>query len=71
MTEHPVIACYRGLDSADAVGLGAILARALDEPLVLACAYDYEAVGFSAGAFCALPEHREQPRRDVEGAARA
>ena len=48
MSEHPVVACYRDLDSADAVALGALFARALDEPLVLASAYQYEPVGLSA-----------------------
>lgn len=48
MSEHPVVACYRGPDSADAVGLGALLAGALGEPLVLASAYRYEPVALSA-----------------------
>jgi nucleotide-binding universal stress UspA family protein len=48
VSEHPVIACYRGLDSADAVGLGALLAGALGEPLVLASAYRYEPAALSA-----------------------
>ncbi|MDX6676398.1 MAG: hypothetical protein QOE31_450, partial [Solirubrobacteraceae bacterium] len=48
MSEHPVIACYRGLDSADAVQLGTALAAAMDEPLVLANAYRYEPVALSA-----------------------
>lgn len=48
MSEHPIVACYRGLDSADAVALGAQMARALDEPLVLASAYRYEPAGLSA-----------------------
>ena len=50
MSEHPVIAGYRGLDSADAVALGALLARALREPLVLAGAYRYEPAALSARA---------------------
>lgn len=50
MSAHPVVACYRGLDSADAVQLGALLAGALDESLVLATAYRYEPVGLSARA---------------------
>ena len=49
-SEHPVIAGYRGLDSADAVGLGALLARALGQPLVLASAYRYEPAALSARA---------------------
>ena len=48
MSEHPVVACYRGLDSADAVALGALLAAALGEPLVIAHAYRYEPAGLSA-----------------------
>lgn len=48
MSEHPVVACYRGLDSADAVELGAMLARTLGEPLVIAHAYRYEPAGLSA-----------------------
>lgn len=50
MSEHPVIACYRGLDSVDAVGLGALLARALGEPLVLASAYRCDPGPLSAQA---------------------
>ena len=50
MSEHPVIAGYRGLDSGDAVALGALLARALGEPLVLAGAYRYEPAALSARA---------------------
>lgn len=50
MSEHPIVACFNGLDSATAVGLGALLAGALDEPLVLASAYRYEPVGLSARA---------------------
>lgn len=48
MSEHPIVAAYRGLDSADAVQLGAVLAGALGEPLVLAGAYRYEPVGLGA-----------------------
>lgn len=50
MSKHPIVACYRGLDSADAVALGALLASALHEPLVLAGAYRYEPAGLSARA---------------------
>jgi nucleotide-binding universal stress UspA family protein len=49
MSEHPIVACYRGLDSAPAVRLGAQLAGALHEPLVLAGASRYEPVARSAG----------------------
>jgi nucleotide-binding universal stress UspA family protein len=48
MREHPIVACYRGLDSAPAVRLGVQLARALHEPLVLAGAYRYDPVALSA-----------------------
>jgi nucleotide-binding universal stress UspA family protein len=48
MREHPIVACYRGLDSAPAVRLGAQLAGALREPLVLAGAYRYDPVTLSA-----------------------
>lgn len=48
MAEHPVIACYRGPDSAAALQLAAALAAALREPLVLAVAYRYEPVALSA-----------------------
>jgi nucleotide-binding universal stress UspA family protein len=48
MSENPVIACYRGLDSADAVTLGARLADVLGEPLVLAAAYRYDPIGRGA-----------------------
>lgn len=60
MSEHPVVACYRGLDSADAVALGALLAGALHEPLVLAGAYRYEPVAFSARALPAADNDRRQ-----------
>jgi nucleotide-binding universal stress UspA family protein len=58
MGEHPVIACYRGPDSADAVVLGTLLAGALDEPLVLASAYEYEPVGLSLGGLPAADNDR-------------
>jgi nucleotide-binding universal stress UspA family protein len=66
MTEHPVVACYRGLDSADAVALGALLAAAIDEPLVLASAYHYEPAGLSARA---LPAPDNARRADAATAA--
>jgi nucleotide-binding universal stress UspA family protein len=50
MSEHPVVACYRGFDGADAVHLGALLAGALDEPLVLASACRHEPAGLGARA---------------------
>lgn len=58
MSEHPVVACYRGLDSADAIQLGALLAVALGEPLVLASAYRYEPAGLSARALPAPDNSR-------------
>lgn len=66
MSEHPVIAGYRGLDSADAVGLAALLARALGEPLVLACAYRYEPGALSARA---LPAPDNGRRAEAAAAA--
>lgn len=66
MSEHPVVACYRGLDSADAVQLGTTLAVALDEPLVIAAAYRYEPVGLSARAEAASDNDR---RADAAQAA--
>ncbi len=66
MSEHPVVACYRGLDSADAVQLGALLASALGEPLVIAGAYRYEPASLTA----VQPEPRDNARRaSATGAA--
>jgi len=59
MSGHPVVACYRSLDSADGVQLGASLASALGEPLVLAAAYRYDPVALSARV---LPEPENQRR---------
>jgi nucleotide-binding universal stress UspA family protein len=50
VSERPIVACYRGLDSIDAVQLGARLAATLHEPLVLASAYRYDPAGLSARA---------------------
>jgi nucleotide-binding universal stress UspA family protein len=58
MSDHPVVACYGGLDSAGAVQLGGLLAAALGEPLVLAHAYRYEPVGLSARVLPALDNGR-------------
>jgi nucleotide-binding universal stress UspA family protein len=58
VSEHPVVACYRGSDSADAVQLGALLAAAIGEPLVLAHAYRYEPAGLSARALPAPGNER-------------
>lgn len=66
MSEHPVIACYRGLDSADAVGLGALLADVLGEPLVLASAYRYDPAALSARA---LPAPDNERRAKAAAAA--
>jgi len=66
MSEHPVVACYRGLDSADAVGLGALLAEALGEPLVLASAYRHDPAALSARA---LPAPDNQRRAKAAAAA--
>ena len=58
MTEHPIVACYRGLDSADAIGLAALLAGVLDEPLVLASAYRYEPITLGPSALPAADNDR-------------
>jgi nucleotide-binding universal stress UspA family protein len=58
VTAHPVIACYRGPDSADAVTLGTLLARALGAPLVLANAYRYEPAALSARPLCGADNQR-------------
>jgi hypothetical protein len=58
MSEHPVVACHRGLDSADGVQLGALLADALNVPLVLAAAYRYDPMGLSPGALSAAGNDR-------------
>ena len=72
MSERPVVACYRGLDSLDAVPLGAQLAAALHEPLVLATAYDYEPVALGARALpSADNERRAQAARASLERARA
>ena len=62
MSGHPIIACYRGLDSADAIGLAALLAGVLDEPLVLASAYRYEPMGLGPSA---LPAPDNDRRADA------
>jgi nucleotide-binding universal stress UspA family protein len=49
MAEHPVVACYRNSDSASAVNLGARLAAAVHQPLLLVSAYDYEPVALTPG----------------------
>lgn len=58
MSEHPVVAGYRGLDSADGVTLGALLAGALSVPLVLTGAYAYEPTAVSASALPAADNER-------------
>ena len=42
------MACYDGPDSSGAVQLGALLAAAVQQPLILACAYAYDPVALSA-----------------------
>jgi len=69
--EHPIVACYRGRDSADAVMLGALLAGALHEPLILATAYRYEPVGFSARPLQAPPTNLARAMRSTRCAMRA
>lgn len=66
MSVHPVVAGYSGLDSAPAVQLGALLARVLGEPLVLATAYRYEPAALSARA---LPAPENERRADAAEAS--
>jgi nucleotide-binding universal stress UspA family protein len=66
MSEYPVVACYRGLDSADTVQLAARLAGTLHEPLVLASAYRYDAVALSARP---LPDIDNERRADTAQSA--
>ena len=66
MTPRPVVAGYSGLDSASAIQLGALLARLLGEPLVLATAYRYEPAALSARA---LPAPENARRADAAEAA--
>jgi nucleotide-binding universal stress UspA family protein len=70
MSEHPIIACYRGLDSADGVQLGAQLAAILGEPLVLASAYRYDPVGNSAVVAAADNDRRADAARAMLERAR-
>jgi nucleotide-binding universal stress UspA family protein len=58
MAEHPVVAGYRGPDSAGGLQLAAGLAAALGEPLVLAVAYDYEPVALGAAPLPTLADDR-------------
>ena len=62
MREHPVISGYRDRDSAGAVQLGAALAAAVGQPLVVATAYRYEPVALSA---VASPASGNDARLDV------
>jgi nucleotide-binding universal stress UspA family protein len=66
MSEHPVVAGYRGLDSAGAVQLGSLLAHALGEPLVIAGAFRYEPAHASARA---LPDPDNARRAEAARAA--
>ena len=66
MSEHPVVAGYRGLDSAGAVQLGALLAHVLGEPLVIAGAFRYEPAYSSARA---LPDPDNSRRADATRSA--
>jgi nucleotide-binding universal stress UspA family protein len=66
MTGHPVIACYRGVESADAIALGALLARGLGESLVLVSAYRYEPATRSARP---LPDEENDRRADAAALA--
>ena len=66
MAGHPVIACYRGPDSVGALQLGAALATALGQPLVLAAAYRYDPVALSARP---LPPDSNERRFEAARAA--
>lgn len=57
--DHPVIACYGGPDSAGAVQLGALLAAAVGQPLMVASAYRYEPLALSARAL-GTPENERR-----------
>jgi nucleotide-binding universal stress UspA family protein len=72
MTQHPVIACYSGPDSVGALQLGAALATALGQPLVLATAYRYDPVALGARPLPADTNERrfEAARAAVERAHR-
>jgi len=71
MVEHPVIACYHGPDSSGALQLGAALAAALGEPLVIAVAYAYEPVALSARALpSALDDRRAEAAEHALARAR-
>lgn len=59
MVDTPVVAGYSGLDSSDAVQLGALLARTLRQPLVVASAYHYEPAALSARA-TEMPENKHR-----------
>ena len=48
MGEHPVIACYHGADSSEAVQVGALVAARTRQPLVIASAFRYEPAARSA-----------------------
>jgi len=63
MAAHPVVAGYSGPDSVGAVQLGAALATALSQPLVLATAYRYNPVALSA-----RPLPSDSNERRFEGA---
>jgi nucleotide-binding universal stress UspA family protein len=68
MGEHPVVACYSGLDSIDAVQLGVRFAQLLKQPLALASAYRYEPAALGARA---LPPPDNDRRAEAAEAALA
>jgi nucleotide-binding universal stress UspA family protein len=72
MAVHPVVACYRGPDSVGALQLGAAFGTVLDQPLVLAVAYRYEAVALGASPLPSLADERraEAAQAAVERARR-
>ncbi|HEU4975268.1 MAG TPA: universal stress protein [Baekduia sp.] len=60
-SDHPVVVCAHGADSSGAVQLGATLAAAAGQRLVLASAYRYEPVGLGASP---LPSPLNEVRFD-------
>lgn len=71
MSEHPVVACHAGPDSAGAVRLGAVLAELLGEPLVLAAAYRYDPAALRARAVERDNDRRADAARSALRRARA
>jgi hypothetical protein len=71
MSEHPVVACYRGLDSAAPSSSGRCWPRRSTSPLGLVGAHRYEPVSLSASDQPAPTTTTERRRRARCWAARA